>query len=754
MAAEHIKARPDPVPKHALARARGSFVSHVATLASGAGISEGIRVLGTLILARLIAPADFGFLALFVTVVSLVSVSGGARYELAIMLPEDDREAANVAVLGSMAGTAIALVSAVAVFALRGQLTKFLGDPRIDGWLWAIPVVLFLSALGEVGRYWFGRTKNFHLIAAGKISQSAGTLGGQLGLWALHVSGGMALIGGWLLGQGAWTVVVIGWMLAKNGGFIWSSFDFPRMRSLAIKYRAFPLYRTPYSFLANGASQLIFVILRAFCGLDVIGLYLLANRAIYFPVQLFGSSMGQVFYQKAATEIKSSSLEPFVTRLARTQIVFGVPALIFFSFEAPLLFRSFLGVRWELAGSFAAWLAFAGFLYLLDAWLVRLFDVCERQRLALVLQVFSGGTSLAALTATLYFGRSPVDGIAAFTISEVACSIVWLIFAYRISKFHIRNLAMLGKDFAVAAIPLGITGFIIHRISSGWTACALMALASLAALALLWKRYAPRLGAASRAQNFLRRWSDHSDEQKPFYGRESAKFYSAYAGEIRRLFPIEHPELVLEIGCRDGLVFPYLDVPLATYRGVDFSPKFLEAFRSRCPGVDLKQVEGPSFVETDRRYDVIFSNGIVQHFDREMLDQHLRNALAMMHPGSTLILGSVPDRKFRRRFARPLPGQSLFRRCSLLSRTAIQLALGLNYSGFSYTPSEVIAIAKRRGFRARVFPSRVHPYRFHAVLSPSSPAPSPAASDPSLRQPLPASDVARLSHPSRRPIHT
>jgi len=72
-----------------------------------------------------------------------------------------------------------------------------------------------------------------------------------------------------------------------------------------------------------------------FCGLDVIGLYLLANRAVYFPVVLFGASMGQVFYQKAATEIKSDTLEPFVTRLVRSQIAFGAPVLIFFRFRGP-----------------------------------------------------------------------------------------------------------------------------------------------------------------------------------------------------------------------------------------------------------------------------------------------------------------------------------------------------------------------------------------------------------------------------------
>lgn len=743
--------RSDPPRQEAVARANRSFLSNVATLASGAGISEGIRVLGTLILARLIAPSDFGFLALFVTIVSIVSVSGGARYELAIMLPKEDREAANVAVLATLAGLGIALVSAVGIFALRPQLTRFLGDPRIGGWLWAVPVVLFLSAFGEVGRYWFGRTKNFHLVAIGKISQSAGVLGGQFGLWALHVSGGMALIGGWLIGQGAWAAVIVGCMLAKNGRFIYSSLDFSQIWALAIKHRAFPIYRTPYSFLANGASQLIFVVLRAFCGLDIIGLYLLANRAIYFPVALFGSSMGQVFYQKAATEINSPNLEPFVARLVRVQITFGVPLLIFFSFEAPLLFRTFLGARWQLAGNFAAWLAFAGFLYLLDAWLVRLFDVCGRQRLALILQIVSGGASLAALSATLYFGRSPVEAIAAFTISEVACSIVWLIFAYRISNFHVGNLAILAKDFAIAALPLASVVYAIHRLTAGWAAFALTALTSLIALAILWRRYGPvHLGAGSTVERFRRDWSD---ERRRSHAGDGPDFYRIYAGEIKGLFPCVHPERVLEIGCRDGSAFPYLGLPVAKYRGVDFSERFLDVFRSRIAEADLRKADGPSFVEPDERFDVIFSNEVVSYFDKAMLDEHLRNARRMMHSGSVLILGSVSNRADRRS-GYASAGKSSVHRCIGLVKAALRRTFGIDHSGFSYTPAEMIALARRSGLRARVFPSRLQPDRFHVALSLAWPTQSTEAPDVTSRQPVPANQAPGLPPAGRRPAHT
>jgi len=691
----------------------------VVTLASGAGVSQGVNALGTLILARLIAPTDFGFFALFVTVVSLVAVFGGARYELAIMLPEDDGEAANIAILALLAGLSIAAVSSVAILTLREPLARFLGDPRIAGWLWSVPVVLLLSALGEITRNWFGRTKKFRVIAAGRVSQAVGVVAGQLGLWALHVNGGMALIGGWLVGQGLWAGVMVGYMLAEYGRFMYAAFDRSSLAKLAVKYKAFPIYRAPYSFIANGAAQLIFVILRFFCGLDVIGLYLLANRAVYFPVVLFGASMGQVFYQKAATEIKSDTLEPFVTRLVRTQIAIGAPLLIFFAFEAPLLFDTFLGARWRLAGRFAAWFAFAGFLYLLAAWLIRLFDVCGRQRLALILQISGGGMSLATMTLALHFGHSALTGIAAFTLSEVAATIVWVVCAYSIAGFRLSGLAVLGKDFAFAALPIAAVGFGIHHFFSGWLACGLMTGVTAVAVSILWKAYGRKASSsASTINKFRRFWAD---KDGPLHRSDSPEFYQAYVGEVRSLFPANSPQRVLEVGCGDGSAFSYLDVAPATYRGVDFSPHFLEKFRSQHPHIHVQCAEGSSFIDSDAEYDVIFSNEVVQQFDVEMLDLHLKNARQMMHSGSVLIFGSVPDKACRRKFHAGWYSptvQPSYARLIRLLKSSCRRALGIDFFGYWYTMPEIAAIAKRRGFRACFVRSRLQPYRFHAVLSP------------------------------------
>src|SRR5579862_5015807 len=132
-------------PDHRIVREKGSFLSHVATLVTGTAISQAITFAAMLVLTRLFAPEAFGLLAVFMTIVSLFSVLGGARYELAIMLPDDDRRAANVFHASTLVLFAICIASLGAVALFHSRLAALVGEPLMDAWLWAIPAVLFVN---------------------------------------------------------------------------------------------------------------------------------------------------------------------------------------------------------------------------------------------------------------------------------------------------------------------------------------------------------------------------------------------------------------------------------------------------------------------------------------------------------------------------------------------------------------------------------------------------------------------------------
>ena len=79
---------------------RSSFASDVLKLAGGTAIAQILSILASPIITRMYGPEAFGLSALFASITGIVAVVACLRYELAIMLPEKDEDAANLLALG------------------------------------------------------------------------------------------------------------------------------------------------------------------------------------------------------------------------------------------------------------------------------------------------------------------------------------------------------------------------------------------------------------------------------------------------------------------------------------------------------------------------------------------------------------------------------------------------------------------------------------------------------------------------------
>jgi SAM-dependent methyltransferase len=425
--------------------------------------------------------------------------------------------------------------------------------------------------------------------------------------------------------------------------------------------------------------------------------------------------MNDVFYEKAATELKTGRLESFVTRLLRIQVVLAAPWLVLAAFDSKLVFGLILGAKWVPAANYAAVLGSAGFLYFLTSWLDRLFDIRGHQKLSLILEFVGNFLSLGGLTLVLWLSpQHTVLAVMVFAGLQVLYSSIWLVFAYRVAEFHVKGLVLLLQD-AVVSIGLAIALMsAIHLVAQGWLAFFISA-----GVALLMSGYGfihyVSTGHAFRSplERYRRFWSDKTSTLN---GREGEEFWRAQAGELKDLYASCPTDRVLEIGCGDGNLFPYFDIPAENYKGVDFTPQFIERFRSREPSVTLECAEGASYFDQGAQYDLILLNGIVQHFDPVMLEQHLKNACAMLDANGLLIWGSIPHRRHLMMYdAGKWSGKRKPGLVRLLKSWAGHLT-GRDSMGFWYEPKKVAALAGKYGLQAKFVPSNLYPYRFHAVI--------------------------------------
>lgn len=93
-----------------------SFCSNVLKLTTGSVFAQALGILVAPIVTRLFAPEAFGIAALFASIAGVISVVACLRYELSIMLPETDEDAANLLGVSLCCVLIVTIVSGLVTF--------------------------------------------------------------------------------------------------------------------------------------------------------------------------------------------------------------------------------------------------------------------------------------------------------------------------------------------------------------------------------------------------------------------------------------------------------------------------------------------------------------------------------------------------------------------------------------------------------------------------------------------------------------
>lgn len=318
----------------------------VLTLLGGAGLAQAIALAASPLLSRLFVPEHFGVFALFASVVALIATAATGRYELAVILPARDDEAWQLVRLALAIALPIGLATALVV-ALAGEaIAAQAGAARLAPWLWLLPLAVVLSALINTLIVWANRRQAYRRIATNRIAQSAVTAGASIGLGAAGW-GGPGLIVGSVLGQIAAGVLLLG---DRGAG---SRDAGASMRTLASRYGDFPRVNLPHALLDAVQASLVLALIGAAHGAAVLGAYAFALRIARAPLAMLGSSVAQVFQQRAARLAETQGdLADLARRTTLRLTLIGLPfGLVLLA--APQLFAWAFGAEWRSAGEIA-----------------------------------------------------------------------------------------------------------------------------------------------------------------------------------------------------------------------------------------------------------------------------------------------------------------------------------------------------------------------------------------------------------------
>jgi len=331
------------------------FLRLVGRVLLGMVTAQGIALLGSLLVARIYIPSQFGLYSTWQATVMMVALAITGRYEAAIVVVPGGA-CRRQAILSSL--TLVGCMG-VLLLLLAGLMLPFISLPSsIMGQhvLLAITASVLAASI-QIFQSWATAEAQYDELSYFRIAQATGIVVAQ-------VAGGLvsptapSLMTGFILGQ----MIGLAWALRAyrlSDLRAWCrSMRWVRIAAFYRRHYRFPVYSLPADLMNLTAWQIPLFVISSRFGLEAAGLYAMALRILGGPISLLSAAVLDVFKKSAASsyrEVGSCRAEYIRTLMILLPIggAFWIAVQLFSEF----FFGFAFGAEWMRAGTVAIWLA-------------------------------------------------------------------------------------------------------------------------------------------------------------------------------------------------------------------------------------------------------------------------------------------------------------------------------------------------------------------------------------------------------------
>ena len=402
------------------------FAADLAALAGGAGAAQAVTLASTLWITRLYAPEDVGPASLFLSLVALFSSVAALRFDKAIVLPAESAQAGQLIRLSLIAASVACGGLAIAVALASPWLSGWGTLAPLGGWIYALPVVVWLATTAKVAGEHQTRQRAFGRLGASRVVGSTTMAVARIGSGlAVGGSAGGYLLGGLL----SWVTQLAVLTGVPDPRRLTGSLDVAALRSTARTYQDFPRFSVPTTFLNRLSDQLPILMLSGLYAPEVVGLYALTQRALRSPLDMVSEALRRVVHQRSAACWNAG--EPLAPLIARVTLGIGGVALVpllGIALWGSALFGWAFGDEWARAGDFAAALVPWMLTDLLIGPANAVFFVTRHLRTWLLLEVFSTLSRLAVFGLAWWLAWDVLETLVVFAwwcVTVHAVIIAW-----------------------------------------------------------------------------------------------------------------------------------------------------------------------------------------------------------------------------------------------------------------------------------------------------------------------------------------
>lgn len=287
--------------------------------------AQALLVLASPILTRLFGPADFGVLALYVSLTSIIVSMATLRFDWLMPNARTDRHAAGLFAAGAIVLATVVLAVAFASIAVGDALFAERYEAFRDLWF-LIPLGVLGLGLHQLFNGWYVRRSNLLPDSKTKIVQSVGNIAVSIALGVLAF-GAMGLLFATLIAS--WLGITI---LTANAPDLLRHLRRLRRNELFVSARRY-LNQALLSTMVSGfnvASNRAMILLLAFAYAPAeVGLLALAQRLIAAPVALVAQALSQSFWAHASDLVLENDYVGLRRDFLRvTALLVGLAALL------------------------------------------------------------------------------------------------------------------------------------------------------------------------------------------------------------------------------------------------------------------------------------------------------------------------------------------------------------------------------------------------------------------------------------------
>lgn len=431
-----------------------SFASNVATIATGTAIAQIIGIFATPIITRYYGPEAFGLFALFTSIASIVTIIACLRYELAIMLPKSDEEAANVFGLSIVILVVISVISIPVFMVSQQPLEQVLNAPELGQYFWLIPPTILLSGAFIALNYWNTRTKQFQRLAIARVMKSCSTTGIQLGMGFAGLASGGVLIGASVIGQLVSTLALGIQIMRDHLAFFQQTITRKGMIAALKQYSNFPKYDIWSAVLSNFSGILPVFILSIYFNPAVVGYYSLGLMVFAVPTGLIADSVAQVFFQKAAEakHISQTELKNAIVYTLKPLLFLCIFPTILLLLIGPELFRVVFGPAWQESGEYARFLSIWMCSVFITVPFSVLFNIFQKQQMNLLFNSLQMGARVIALFVGATLGDA-LTAVILFSVVGFISNVLPILYLFKLSAVSLRIPARIVLKYFLLSIP-------------------------------------------------------------------------------------------------------------------------------------------------------------------------------------------------------------------------------------------------------------------------------------------------------------